>query len=129
MTASQADHERLTHPAQRRLRRKSEFDAVYATGKRLGDGFFSVVARVNTAGGPRLGLAVSTKAAGNSVERNRIRRVIRESFRLRQHSLPALDVVVSARPRVRGASNAELRASLDGLWDRVKEKCASPPRS
>jgi len=88
---------RLTLPAQRRLRRKSDFEAAYARGRRFGNGFFAVTARPNDIGGPRLGLAVSVKNAGNSVERNRLRRTIRESFRLHQHELPPVDVVVSAR--------------------------------
>lgn len=121
--------ERLGFRPQRRLRRKIEFDAAYAEGRRFGDGYFGIVVRANAAAGPRLGLAVATKVAGNSVERNRIRRLIRESFRLRQRRLPALDIVVSARARVRGARNAELTASLDTLWDRVTEQCASLPRS
>ena len=119
MTASRDDRSRLSLPAQRRLRQKAQFEAVYAGGKRFGDGFFSVITRSNDTGGARLGMAVSTKAAGNSVKRNRIRRLIRESFRLHQHDLPAKDVVVSARARVRGATNAELRASLDVLWSKV----------
>lgn len=121
--------ERLGLPGERRLRRKSEFDAAYAEGRRFGDGFFGMVARANGTTGPRLGLAVATKVAGSSVERNRIRRLIRESFRLCQRQLPALDIVVSARARARGARNAELAASLETLWNKVREQCASSPRS
>jgi ribonuclease P protein component len=121
--------ERLGFPAGRRLRRKIEFDAVYAGGRRFGDACFGMVARANGAAGPRLGLAVATKVAGNSVERNRIRRLIRETFRLRQHELPAVDVVVSARAASRGARNDELRASLNTLWDRLIRSCAALPRS
>jgi ribonuclease P protein component len=117
----------LKLPAQTRLRRKSQFEAVYACGRRLGDGYFSVVVGSNDIGRPRLGLAVATKTAGNSVERNRIRRVIRESFRLSQNEIPAVDLIVSARVRVKGASNAELRASLAALWDKVRKQCASLP--
>jgi ribonuclease P protein component len=120
-----AQQEPLTHPQERRLRRKREFDAVYAHGRRFGNGFFGVTAQPNVAGWPRLGLAVAVKTAGNGVERNRIRRVIRESFRLHQHEIPALDLVVSARLRVRGAANAELRAQLEPLWREVRTKCGS----
>jgi len=120
---------RLALPARRRVRRKSEFEAAYAQGRRLGDGFFGLVVRQNRAEGPRLGLAIAAKVAGNAVERNRIRRVIRESFRLRQLDLPPVDLIVSARARVRAARNDELRASLESLWDRVKELCAAPPSS
>jgi len=120
---------RLTLPAQRRLRRKSDFEVAYARGRRIGNGFFAVTAKPNDIGGPRLGLAVSLKSAGNSVERNRLRRTIRESFRLHQYDLPAVDLVVSARGRARGASGAELRASLLELWKKVAEQCGTPSHS
>jgi len=108
------------------LRTKAQFEAVYAHGRRFGDGYFAVIAyREQDAGRPRLGLAVAVKVAGSSVQRNRIRRIVRESFRLRQHDLPVVDVVVSARPRARGAAGAELRASLEELWDKVKAQCGS----
>ena len=120
---------RLTLPAQRRLRRKSDFEAAYARGRRFGNGFFAVIATPNDIGGPRLGLAVSVRIAGNSVERNRLRRTIRESFRLHQHDLPPVDLVVSVRGRARDAASAELRASLSVLWKKVTEQCATSSRS
>jgi len=121
---AQADRERLTFPAARRLRRKWEFDQLYASGKRLGNSHFGMTVHPNSLGLARLGMAVASKPFGGSVPRNRIRRLIRESFRLRQHALPNVDMVISARPRARDASPAELRASLDGLWDKVKVQCA-----
>jgi ribonuclease P protein component len=120
----QADRERLTFPAARRVRRKWEFDQLYAGGKRLGNNHFGITVQSNALGLARLGLAVASKPFGGSVPRNRIRRLIRESFRLRQHELPDVDLVVSARPRAKDASATELRASLDGLWDKVKVQCA-----
>jgi len=120
---------RLTLPAQRRLRRKADFEAAYARGRRFGNGFFAVTAKPNDIGAPRLGLAVSVKNAGNAVERNRLRRTIRESFRLHQHQLPAVDVVVSARIQARDAAGAELRASLVSLWKKVTEQCATSSHS
>ncbi len=113
---------RLTLPSQRRLRRKSDFDAAYARGKRFGNAFFAVTVRRNdadAANGPRLGLAVAVRTAGSSVERNRIRRVIRESFRVHQRELPPVDIVVSARNRARDASGPELRGALAELWKKV----------
>lgn len=78
----------------------------------------------NSLGHPRLGLAIAARTVGNSVARNRIRRIVRESFRLRQLALPAIDLVVSARNEARSASAAELRADLDQLLDRVISRCA-----
>lgn len=120
-----AERQRLTHSQERRLRKKREFDAVYAHGRRFGNSFFGVTTHVNEKGWPRLGLAVAVKTAGNAVERNRIRRVIREFFRLHQHEIPALDLVVSARLRARGADSAQLRAQLEPLWQEVRAKCGS----
>jgi ribonuclease P protein component len=115
---------RLTLPARLRLRRKRDFEAAYARGQRMGDGFFAVTATGNQTGAPRLGLAVAVRAAGGAVERNRLRRLIRESFRVHQREIPPVDLVVSVRPRARAASGAALRASLAALWKKVGEQCA-----
>ena len=120
---------RLTLPARLRLRRKGDFDAAYARGRRMSDGFFALTARVNDAGVARLGLAVAVKVAGGAVGRNRLCRVIRESFRLHQRALPAVDLVVSARPTARAATSAALRASLAALWKKVGEQCATSSSS
>lgn len=112
---------RLTLPARLRLRRKSEFDATYARGRRLSDGFFTVIATANDLSEPRLGLAVAVRAAGGAVARNRLRRIIRESFRVHQRALPALDLVVSVRPRAREVPARALHESLAVLWRKLAE--------
>jgi ribonuclease P protein component len=113
------------------MRAKSDFDAAYSRGHRTGNALFGLTMRRNERGSARLGLAVAVRVAGGSVERNRIRRIIRESFRLHQHELPALDIVVSARNPARDAPGSLLHASLAALWKRVieHEQCATPPRS
>lgn len=116
-------------PAARRLRRKSEFDTVHSRGKRIGDRFFGIAATPNDLNAPRLGMAVGLKVTRISVRRNRVRRLIRESFRLHQAELPAFDVVVSARAAARDAAGPELRASLEALWQKVSLWCASSSQS
>lgn len=81
--------------------------------------------RPNALGAPRLGLAVAIRTAGSAVARNRVRRIVRESFRLAQHELPAVDIVVAARAPVKTASSRELRASLGPLWNKVAIRCAT----
>jgi ribonuclease P protein component len=116
---------RLTLPARLRVRHKRDFDAAYARGRRMADGFFAVTVRRNDLGAPRLGLAVAVKVAGGAVSRNRLRRIIRESFRVHQRELPAADLVVSARPPARTATASALRESLAALWKKVGEQCAT----
>ena len=116
---------RLRFGAELRLRSKPQFDAIYASGRRLDDRFFALRIKPNTTGRPRLGLAVAVKTAGNAVVRNRLRRLVRESFRLAQHGLPAVDIVVGAKIAAVEAPPATLRASLATLWQRVASTCAS----
>jgi ribonuclease P protein component len=74
--------------------------------------------RSNGATDARLGLAVSKKHAKKAVERNRIKRVVRESFRENKSRLAGLDVVVINQSGTGQAANAGLFASLDAHWDR-----------
>jgi len=116
---------RLRLGAELRLRSKLQFDAIYAGGKRIDDRFFGLRVKPNGLAHPRIGLAVAVKTAGGGVARNRARRLIRESFRLAQHALPAVDIVVAAKIPAREAPAATLRASLATLWQRVANTCAS----
>ena len=67
-------------------------------------------------------MAVGTRAIGNAVRRNRLRRLIRESFRMHRHELPALDVFVTARAPARAAPNAEIFASLQRCGRRIGKR-------
>jgi ribonuclease P protein component len=77
---------------------------------------FVVQVVANDGAGPRLGMAVSTRAAGHAVNRNRLRRLIRESFRMHRESMPAVDVLVTARSAAARAANAEVFRKLAELW-------------
>jgi ribonuclease P protein component len=120
---------RLRLGASQRLRTKRDFETVYGDSRRFDDRFFGLRVRVNKAKQARIGLAVAVKVAGNAVRRNRIRRLIRETFRLAQHELPPVDVVVTAKIPAREAPAPALRASLAGLWQRVATACAPSSKS
>ena len=109
---------RLHFPREARLLKASEFRAVFRKGGRARAGLLRARLRPNGRRHGRLGLAVSLKAARTAVVRNRVRRQLRESFRINQRRLAGLDVVVSlSRP---GAGAAiDLRPQLPRLWSEV----------
>ncbi len=75
--------------------------------------------RANELGQARLGLAISKRVAKRAVERNRIKRLVRESFRRVRHRLPAVDVMVMAREQAAGVPGPELLRELDRLWEKL----------
>ena len=84
---------------QQRLRNRAGFDAVYANrrSRRVGP-LLVFVRRGSSSDGPRLGLSLP-KRVGNAVTRNRIRRCLREAFRVQQQDwAEGVDVVVNVRP-------------------------------
>jgi len=116
-----------TFPRRNRLARPSDFSRVFRRSVRSADQFFTVLACPGGEGEPRLGMAVSRKAAGSAVQRNRLKRLIRESFRLHRAGLPAVDLVVMSRPAAVKADNMQLRQSLGKHWQRIQAKCGESP--
>ena len=61
-------------------------------------------------------MSIAARILRRAVDRNRVRRLIRESFRVHQLSLPPLDIVIGVRAGVLAVDNARLRSSLEKLW-------------
>jgi ribonuclease P protein component len=111
-------------PPERRLRRPAQFKEVYETGRRLGNEFFTANLHASAAGCARLGMSIAARTLRRAVDRNRLRRLIRESFRAHQLALPPLDMVIGVRAAVRTADNARLRGALEQLWQKITSTCA-----
>jgi ribonuclease P protein component len=84
-------------PKALRLRRRPQFLTVQRDGVRRHTPHLVVIRREGETGAPRLGITVSARV-GNSVERNRIKRLLREVFRHRRADLAPFDLVVIAKP-------------------------------
>jgi ribonuclease P protein component len=119
---------RHTLPKSRHLRRPAEFAAVYEARVRESRGPVTVYALPNELAHPRLGMSVNRKV-GTAVRRNRIRRLLRESFRLMQHDFPrGYDLVVVVRPH-EPLMLADYQKLLSGAVVRLHRAWqARPPR-
>lgn len=106
-----------------RLGKAADFKHVFESAEKSADSYLTVLARPNPLGHARLGLAISKKTVRNAADRNRIKRLIRESFRLRRHGLGNLDIVVLARSAANNADRAALRCSIDRHWEILIRKC------
>lgn len=73
---------------------KADFDRVFADSQRARTDFLLVMARPNPVGHPRLGMVIAKRLLARAVERNRVKRCIRERFRQLLPELPACDFVV-----------------------------------
>lgn len=74
---------------------------------------------------PRLGLVVAKKHIRKAVQRNRIKRVIRDNFRRHRHSIMNIDIVVLARKEALDATSSLLQKSLQKHWLRLVSRCNS----
>jgi len=95
--------------AERRLRRKADFERLLRQGARRTVEGYTFYLTARESGAPRLGLLVSRKHSPRAVERNRIKRCIREAFRHSQGALGALDVLVRPPYGVKGSRDMILR--------------------
>ncbi|NOX92964.1 MAG: ribonuclease P protein component [Gammaproteobacteria bacterium] len=108
-----------------RLSGSDDFQKVFKqTGYRSADQWLTVLARQNEPGHARLGLAISKRTIKAATGRNRVKRLVRESFRQHQQSLAGLDIVVLSRNATSQASNPELVSALQTHWQRIAKQLA-----
>ncbi len=123
-----------------RLLKADEFSRVFKNPVRSSDRYLTILAVSRLSNGKepdeqnpefqdnalnlssRLGLAISKKNAKRAVDRNRIKRIIRESFRLNLQSLPFIDLVVMAKPVTKNADNQQIFHSLEQHWNKLRQK-------
>ncbi len=104
-----------------RLLIPSEFQFVFAQADvKAANGELLILARYSQGDIPRLGLVIAKKNIRLAVQRNRIKRIIRETFR--HQSLPALDILVLARKGADRLDNTQLHRALNKLWSQLQQR-------
>ncbi len=103
-------------PRGNRLIQAADYDCVFKRAERSGDRFFTVLYCRNNLGYPRLGLAIAKRRVRRAVSRNRLKRIIRESFRSAKNQLLGVDIVIMARDQSEQAANRDLFTSLEKHW-------------
>ena len=105
----------LRFPPELRIRSASDFSIAVKVGKKLDSRYFSLYVSENLLNTTRLGLVVSRKV-GNSVRRNRIKRLLREAFK---HIFPSLacglDLVIIAKREITESNFYEITKALDEI--------------
>ena len=104
-----------------RIVKPEDFRQVFKSSCRSEDNTFLVLAKKNDLKWARLGLAISKKNISKAVNRNNIKRVIRESFRHHKNILKAIDVVVVVNRKQTTINNKTINESLDTHWKSISQ--------
>ncbi|PIE01390.1 MAG: ribonuclease P protein component [Thiothrix nivea] len=110
-------------PRANRLTRPEEFRRVFERGRhrRLQITGLTLRVRENTLPHARLGLAISKRSLKLAVQRNRVKRLVRESFRHSFSDLPAVDIVMMSQSELASMDNAAILQQLEVSWQRVRQ--------
>lgn len=107
-------------PRRSRLLSAGDYRLVFNGAKiKVSDKHLLILARPNQLPYPRVGLVIAKKNVRLAVHRNRVKRIIRESFRLTSPTLPSLDIVVLARKGMGDLDNPALHQLLGSSWKRL----------
>ncbi|NOX44107.1 MAG: ribonuclease P protein component [Gammaproteobacteria bacterium] len=117
------DSESKRLPRTIKLTQVSDFQRVFKQGCfKSQDKGFVVLAVKNILGCGRLGITVAKKNVASSVARNRIKRLIRESFRHNKNNVKELDIVVIVRRGTDKLDNQTITAALQKHWQRLAQQ-------
>lgn len=109
-------------PKSSRLLRPADYSGVFNNVQvRVPHRHFLILATSNNLGRSRLGLIFSKRNLKHAVQRNRVKRLVRESFRHRS-DLGSLDIVVLGRQNLATQDNQALHRALDHLWRKLASK-------
>lgn len=104
-----------------RLLKPADFKRIISEGRKRRSASFTGFEQLGLSDCARFGLTVSRKAVPRSVDRNRFKRIARESFRA-AGPLPCCDIVIMAAKAARTTDRRQLAAELQEYWRRLRER-------
>jgi ribonuclease P protein component len=113
-----------TFPRSARLLTAADYACVFKKNQRFSDRYWTILVHTDKSMPSRLGLAIAKKRAKRAVDRNKIKRIARESFRAHQHQFIGLQLVVMNRDAATSESTFGLRQSMDLLCRKIIAKHA-----
>lgn len=106
-----------------RIADRADIQRIFSTKKSVGARGISVFyLKKSVSDVARIAIIVSKKSAKLAVQRNRIRRIVRESFRHSQHRLVGCDIIVLIRQAAEALTNQQLRQLTDEQWKKISPK-------
>ena len=119
---------RIDFPRANRLLRPADYRRVFSGAERVGGRYFTVLYRPNEGQGPRLGMAISRKSLNRAVDRNRVKRQLRERFRHLRRELPDIDIVFISRQGLAGLDRPQLAREVERMFSRLREGASAGKR-
>ena len=109
-----------------RLLNSSQFQSVFdQVDYKSSNKHILLLSRNNDLETARIGLIIAKKKLKLAVDRNRVKRIARESFRFKQKQLTGLDILVLSRSNLAHLSSKQLRQEFDLLWSNLSRKMLS----
>ena len=103
-------------PASHRIKSNSQFQGVFRDAKKVSRNGFHIFLKQNSLDFSRLGIVISKRCVKKAVDRNKFKRIIRESFRLSRNNLRKYDFVFLARRNLQNMEKEVLRQDLESIW-------------
>ncbi|MEO7014692.1 MAG: ribonuclease P protein component [Dokdonella sp.] len=113
-------------PRTARLLKAGDFAALRGNSKRISARHFLAEFSLNDQPTCRLGQAVSRRVSKRAVDRNRIKRLVRESYRHVRSELPCVDILMIARSSAVNTASSALREDLASLWKKLASLKVTP---
>lgn len=109
-----------------RLTSKQDFQAIFDQSAKITHRYIKALFVLTTRKYARLGISLAKHAIPRAVDRNRLRRIVRESFRQHKEELSGLDIVILIRSAGAKVDKRQLRIDIDHLWQKITARTESP---